>query len=291
MRKKIQKVVQKRSRRFLAGLAILVAVIIFFAVMMLFFPYLIPFPSLNPMNANTMSLEHSDADSIIVLNSYMAARYNSTIYPGGKALISAELEKIQQIPDPEARLDEIFVWEMKDWVRPDDNLSAVACPNAACTYQYLVDNHDRIKASPHYDGILYPQKNPNGIYYADDPYWIAYNKVGECREYSTLFAFMAQQSGIESRLVRTMGHEWVEVELANGTYYYDPWCADANSYYNADDGNMTFRNKWFNTIGSLDDNCHPPAPYPISYVEFPYVWATPKYFAATEWHELGIGST
>jgi hypothetical protein len=104
-----------------------------------------------------------------------------------------------------------------------------------------------------------------------------------------LFAFMAQQSGIDARLVRTLGHQWVEVELTNGTYYYDPWCADANNYYNANDGNMTFRNKWFNTIGSFDDNCHPPDPFPISYNEFPYVWATPKYFVATEWHNLGTG--
>ena len=100
---------------------------------------------------------------------------------------------------------------MKDWIEPDDNISAFACANAACSYIYLISDPTRMKASPYYDSILYPQVNPNGTYYADDPYWIAYNKVGECREYSELFDFMAQQSGIDSRIVMTDAHQWVEM--------------------------------------------------------------------------------
>jgi hypothetical protein len=52
---------------------------------------------------------------------------------------------------------------------------------------------------------------------------------------------------------------------------------------------MTFRDKWFNTIGSFEENCHPPDPYPVSYLGFPYVWATPKYAEATGLHILGEG--
>jgi hypothetical protein len=289
MQKKNGKNGGKRPEPALVGLLVLVIAFLLIAVLMIVFPYLNPVPSLNPLNADIITMEESDADNITLLNTYMSARYTSVIYPQEKERIDAELEKIRLIPDPDAKLDEIFVWEMKDWISPNDNLSAFVCPNLPCTYDYLVTDHTRVKASPYYDGILYPQKSPDGILYADDPYWIAYNKVGECREYSALFAFMAQKSGIDSRLVRTYSHQWVEVELPKGSYYYDPWCAHTRDYYNATDGNMTFRDKWSNTIGSFEENCNPPDPYPISYLEFPYVWATPKYIEATGWHTLGEG--
>ncbi len=274
-------------------LAVLAAGLLLLAAGMMFFPFLNPFLILNAWNMNIIAREQSDADNITILNDYMTDRYIHVIYPEGKERISEELETVRQIPDPEARLDAIFVWEMKDWIRPNDNLSAFICPNAACTYAYLDSDHYRIKASPYYDGILYPQKNPEGTMYADDPYWIAYNMVGECREYSALFAFMAQESGIDARLIRTYSysHQWVEVELANGSYYYDPWCADTYGYYDATDGNMTFRDKWFNRIGVYEENCPTPGPYPIlkSYDGPPYVWATPKYLAASGWQALGEG--
>ena len=50
---------------------------------------------------------------------------------------------------------------------------------------------------------------------------------------------------------------------------------------------MTFEDKWFNKIGEYEENCQPPDPYFITYREFPYVWATPKYWAAYQWQELG----
>lgn len=248
-----------------------------------------PFPSLDPRNTEVISLEQSDKEAIIILDAYMDSKYTKVIYPEGKERISSELDKIRNISNPQAKLDEIFIWEMKDWIFPNDNISAFVSPNTAHTYSYLASNLNRIKASPYYNGILYPQENPNGTMYADDPIWIAYNKVGECREDSTLFAYMAQESGIDAHLVLTPSHQWVEVELAGQSYYYDPWCADSRGYYNATDGNMTFRDKWFNTIGSFEENCKPPDPYPISYTTFPYVWATPKYVGATVWHSLGKG--
>lgn len=210
----------------------------------------------------------------------MAQRYESVIYPAGKERIDAELKNVSSIQDPKARLDALFVWEMQDWINPDENLTAFSCLNPSCTYAALTSDPQRIKASPYYDGVLYPQKNPAGVFYADDPYWIAYNRLGECREYSGLFAFMAQESGIPSRLVRTNSHQWVEVELNGTPYYYDPWCADTRGYYNATDGNMTFEDKWFNTIGSYEENCNPPDPYLITYDNFPYLWATPEYLGA-----------
>jgi hypothetical protein len=249
------------------------------------FPHLNPFPALDPRAADTIALERSDADETILLNDEVNAQYGETIYPQGKDRISAELAKVQNISDTKGKLDEIFTWEMTDWVEPDDNISAFACTDRTCSYTYLISNPSRMKASPYYDNMLYPQMTPNGTYYADDPYWIAYNKIGECREYSELFAFMAQQSGIESHIVMTDAHQWVELELPNGSYYYDPWCAHTRDYYNATDGNLTFENKWFNKIGVYEQNCHPPDPSIITYSEFPYIWATPKYWVASQWQE------
>jgi hypothetical protein len=287
MKKKLAKHVRKIPGAVLAVLFIIAMGIVFFAGLLLVFPYLNPFPSLDPRAAGTIAMEKSDADETILLNNEIAAEYGETIYPQGKERICDEVAKVRQIPGTDAKLDEIFEWEMKDWIEPDDNISAFACANVACSYIYLISDPTRMKASPYYDSILYPQVNPNGTYYADDPYWIAYNKVGECREYSELFDFMAQQSGIDSRIVSTDAHQWVEIELPNGSYYYDPWCAHTRDYYNATDVNMTFEDKWFNKIGEYEENCQPPDPYFITYRGFPYVWATPKYWAAYQWQELG----
>jgi len=270
--------------------AVIIAGIFILAGAMMVLPGMNPFLIENALNVNTIGREQSDADNITILNAYMTDRYTHVIYPEGKQRITEELEKVRQIPDPKDRLNAIFVWEMKDWIRPNDNLSAFICPNAACTYMYLDSDHFRMKANPYYDGILYPQENPDGVMYADDPYWIAYNMVGECREYAALFAYMARQSGIDARLVRTYSysHRWVEVGLDNGSYYYDPWCADNFDYYNATDGNMTFQDRWFNRLDVYEENCPTPGPAPAlkSYEEFPYLWATPKYLAAGQWHTL-----
>jgi hypothetical protein len=224
------------------------------------------------------NMESSNAENIISINNVIAQQYETVIYPEGKSKIDSELVKLRAIPDPKERLNEIFVWEMKDWIDLNTNLSRFACVNQVCTYAVLTEDPARIKASPYYDGVLYPQINPNGTLYAEDPYWIAYNMIGECREYATLFSFMAEQSGIDSRIVRTNTHQWVEVQLDHESYYYDPWCADVHGYYDANDGNMTYQDKWFNRIGYFEDNCHPPDGYLISYNGFPWVWATPKYF-------------
>ncbi|MEN6443313.1 MAG: transglutaminase domain-containing protein [Methanoregula sp.] len=225
-----------------------------------------------------ITMENDNAESIMTINGLIAHEYETEIYPQGKAKIDSELVKLSAIPDPTSKLNEIFVWEMKDWIDVNENLSRFGCINPACTYAVLLGSDKaRLRASPFYDGILYPQENPNRTMYGDDPYWIAYNMVGDCREYSHLFSSMAAQSGIDSRIVRTNSHEWVEVQLNNESYYYDPWCAIVNDYYNATDGNMTYEDKWFNRIGYFEENCHPPDGYLISYDSYPWVWATPKY--------------
>lgn len=122
-----------------------------------------------------------------------------------------------------------------------------------------------LMAMPQYEGILFPQKNPNGTWYRDDPFWIAYHKIGACREIANLFSYMANEADIESKTVESkLDHRWVEVKIAGEWMYYDPWCAIARHYYNPNDGNLTFRNKWFNKREYYTENCYYP-PFIQSY--------------------------
>ena len=66
---------------------------------------------------------------------------------------------------------------------------------------------------------------------------------------------MARQSGIESRTVQTVGHQWVEVNVSGKWKYYDPWCAVEHDYYDSSDGNLTFKTKWYNDTRYFRQNC------------------------------------
>lgn len=221
--------------------------------------YFIYFISSSPITEN----EQKNSKNLTEIDNFLKIRYSNEIYPEGKKIISTELDRINLSTDPESKLDEIFTWEMRDWHNPKQpyynmnlNESGFSCFDNAC--YYLIYNNDikKLKASPFYDGILYPQKNPNGLFYADDPYWLAYHKIGACRELSTLFAYMAQHAGIESRTVQTFGHQWAEVKINGNWKYYDPWCAIEHGYFNSTDGNRTFKYKWYNYPEYFSDNCN-----------------------------------
>lgn len=245
--------------------------------------------------ANLPIIQHElkNSQNLTEINDFLKIRYSTEIYPKGKEIISIELDKINQITDPESKLDEIFIWQMGDWHNPkwinynvNLNDTGFSCFDNACAY--LIYNNDlrKLKASPFYDGIFYPQKNSNGTFYADDPYWLAYHKIGACRELSTLFSFMAQQSGIESRTVQTFGHQWAEVKINGKWKYYDPWCAIEKRHYNSTDGNLTFKNKWYNYPEYFSDNCNGWT-YVYVYNEFiPNPMATPIYSISYVIHEI-----
>jgi transglutaminase-like putative cysteine protease len=134
--------------------------------------------------------------------------------------------------------------------------------------------------------LLIFQRNPNGTPYGEDPYTIAFTKVGSCRELSNMFSYMAKRSGIESRTVQTAwDHQWAEVKIDGEWLYYDPWCAVEHGYYNSTDGNLTFKNKWFNKIEYFRDNCHDKA-YLNTYNEYPWVLASIDYSSAYFLHDL-----
>lgn len=243
---------------FIVGISVIILVLLVYC----YSPY---FP-----NNQIKSLEQKNVENLTEIKDYLNERYINEVHPNGRHIISSEIEEVKKEKDPISKLDKIFTWEMKDWHNPDPifpvfkpviNESGFRCyPDNTC--HYLIYNNDSTKlmAMPHYEGILYPQKNPNGTWYRDDPYWIAYNKIGSCREIANLFSFMANEGGIESRTVESkLDHRWVEVNISGEWMYDDPWCAIARHYYNPEDGNLTFRNKWFNKREYFTENCfYPP---------------------------------
>jgi hypothetical protein len=195
---------------------------------------------------------------------FIKIRYSSEIFPMGNEIISKELEITKKIQDPDKRLDEIFRWEMLDWHNPNWEHGSFYFENNSPLYMSYNHDFTKLRAAPEYYYNLYGQRNPNGTFFGNDPYWIAYHKVGACRELSNLFAFMAYKSGIESRTVQTIfDHQWVEVKINGKWKYYDPWCAVEHGYYNATDGNLTFKDKWYNYPSYFRDNCHG-----LAYVNF-----------------------
>jgi hypothetical protein len=194
------------------------------------------------------------------------------------------------LKDDNLKLDEIFRWEMENWNNPDWKKGSRYTNNEN---PFLLNNnsfyYSNLKLLPkrEFQYTFYAPKSPNGVYYGDDPYWLAYNKFGACRELSTLFSFMANNAGIESRTVQTgIWHQWAEVKINGEWMYYDPWCAGAHDYYNATDGNLTFRSKWFNKIEYFEDKCQS-----YAYINFyndviPNPLATPTYSISYVFHYL-----
>jgi hypothetical protein len=194
-------------------------------------------------------------DNIIQPNIFFSQKYIEEINPKGKIIISSELEKIKSIKGVDSKLDEIFTWEMQDWNNPLWENSNFSYYNGSLNFLSYKDNITKIRADPHFDFTLFHPQTPDGKFYGNDPYWIAYNKVGACQELSNLFSFMARQSGIESRTVQTVGHQWVEVNVSGKWKYYDPWCAVEHDYYDSSDGNLTFKTKWYNDTRYFRQNC------------------------------------
>ncbi len=221
------------------------------------------------------SLEFYDNMNVKALqerNRVIQNHYINEVYPKGKMQIESELVKIAEIKDDSLKLDEIFLWEMQDWHSPNweiDENDFYIHDNIRTYYRYK-HNESRIYVTNIFENSIFRQETPNGIYYGDDPIWIAYNRVGACRELSNLFAYMAQQSKIESRIIRTISdHQWVEVKINGEWYYYDPWYAVQNGYFNRSDGNLSLKYKWFNKPKVFREYCNPFAVINY-YTKYPY---------------------
>jgi hypothetical protein len=243
---KISEIRKKYSRelRFISILLVFF-LIFYFGIVILLTPLSIRFTLLDETN-------------VLQWNKFTEVQYLNETYPKSNIIISSELARIRNYNDSESKLNEIFRWEMEDWHNPEwENATSYYYSPIYPTYLSYNNDPSKLLIQRSYQFTFLEPKNPKGQFYGDDPYWLAYNKVGACRELSTLFSYMAKESGIKSRTINTVWHQWVEVEIKNETYYYDPWCAGQYQYYNSSDGNFTFNYRWFNKTEHFEENCRP----------------------------------
>ncbi|WP_321506085.1 transglutaminase domain-containing protein [uncultured Methanoregula sp.] len=227
-----------------------------FSVLFILWIYSNPYLIFSTLSCPAFCLNPSYEENIIQPNLFFREKYVKEIYPLGNAKITAEITKVQSIADPELKLDEIFRWEMEDWHNPNWEPSSFSPTNGSISYFSYQNNISKTRANPDFYLRFFRPQTPDGVFYCNDPQWIAYNKVGACQELSNLFEHMAQKAGIESRTVQTVNHQWAEVKVNGEWKYYDPWCAIEHGYYNATDGNLTFKSKWYNYPEYFRDNCH-----------------------------------
>jgi hypothetical protein len=233
-----------------------IGIVLLLVALPIFFSIFVPIYS---FDANPPYFHYAPFSQIQVneVNSFVKEQYETDISPNGSKIIQSEIEKIKLIDDQNAKLDEIFRWEMNDWHNPNwEPQNFRPYNNTPLYFTYKLDPK-KLRTNLNFENSFFRQQTPEGVFFADDPNWLAYNKVGACRELSNLFLYMAQKSGFESRTVKTAwDHQWAEVKINGEWRYYDPWCAVEHNFYNATDGNLTFKYKWFNTTENFRDNCH-----------------------------------
>jgi hypothetical protein len=63
----------------------------------------------------------------------------------------------------------------------------------------------------------------NGVVLNADPYWVAFQKTGECQELAVVFNEIANESGFVTRIVRSdgIGHFWNEVYVDGDWKFFD----------------------------------------------------------------------
>jgi len=216
--------------------------------------YLFLFPIIAVSNTCPfVSIFYFNQTQIISTDNEIDEKYIREIIPVAKEKIDFEIQRINDSNNVADKLDEIFRWETEDWHNPQWEGNDFNWYNNSQNYISYKQNPNKLRAILQFENSFFRQQNPQGIYYPDDPYWLAYHKVGCCREIANLFSYMAQRSGIESRTVSSIlgQHRWVEVKIEGEWMYYDPWCA-----YERYKWNESYKERWFNKIENYRDNCH-----------------------------------
>lgn len=199
--------------------------------------------------------DYSQSTTESALDDYFTAQYETVYYPIGKERINAIINETQDISDPVERLTAIADWEIDGFVnclqysRWNESYGGTKPLGS----KYVSDDEGRVRV----------MKGE----YVNNPYWIAYHKMGACGELGGLFAETAKQAGFEVRNVGAVyvkggNHVWVEVKVNGEWMYFDPtiyWDNHNNVW-----GDI-LNNKWYGTldeqivwgvpaIGIFDDN-------------------------------------
>jgi len=106
---------------------------------------------------------------------------------------------------------------------------------------FLMDKQGRVRQISFHNGMIALNR---------DPFWIAYQKTGACKELSIFFNETANESGFSTRIVQSDGnsHVWNEV-LINGVWMF----FDVQRYGMRDSNNSS---KWFGNTSDYAE-AHP----------------------------------
>jgi len=251
------------------------------------FLFVIPVYLLIVVSISPFSFRFNPTDPInfYAVDFWISQKYSNEIFPQSNESINHLINDCKN-DDPNTKLNKIFQWEMRDWHNPDWEPGTFWSAREFPTYMFYKGNMSKLFANREYELTIFKQKNPEGKFYGEDPYWLAYNKAGACQELSNLFSFMAKKAGVKSRTVQTIWHQWVEVEIDNQTMYYDPWCAVYHGYYDVNDENLSLSYRWFNSTEYFEENCHSYTLFMNWYDEYPYGWATLDYDSSFISHHI-----
>lgn len=154
---------------------------------------------------------------LILPEIYLYPLYITIIKPAGESNIENAVSQAIQVNNTSERLKKIVEWEVKDfeniWNR-EPNFPSIICKRYVVYWDSAGKIRMRAKALP----------------FSNDPYWVAYFKVGGCGELASLFCEVANRSELETRVVGTPGedHAWDEVKVdMNGEWEH----ADPTIYY------------------------------------------------------------
>jgi hypothetical protein len=175
------------------------------------------------------------------LNDAFQILYKTTIYSAGKSEISSIVNKTSYLGKDPIRLTLIadmitsnFTDPNWEYQRNEDHFcyyEKVDYYNYCCLLgqndvknltefypencTYMADKLGRIRQ--------FIVGYSDGIVLNTDPYWIAYQKTGECQELSVLFNKTANESGFVTRIIRSDGvsHWWNEVNINGDWKFFD----------------------------------------------------------------------
>lgn len=148
-------------------------------------------------------------------------KYDTVYYPETKDDVEDIISTASSISDPYQKLETIGEWvceDFIDYVELNTELNPYPRQNIGT---YVYNSEGRVRATA-------------GEYHGD-PYWIAYHRFGGCGELGYLFAHVARESGLETRIVRAdyadklNNHVWLEIKINDEWMYVDPtmyWCSE-----------------------------------------------------------------
>ena len=198
---------------------------------------------------------------IFYFNGLYEKQYNTEIKPKGDAEINKILSNVSNISDNRLKFNKMAEWELSGfesyhWGNYSECMYSNEISHELQKRTYFFPNcpfsttkSGKIRVL----NTLWPV--PNISPYDTNPYWIAFYKTGACGELATLFNFIANKSGNETRVVRSQSHAWVEIKIDNEWWYFDPLCYKVK--YNQDE---SFETKWFNHTYFFKQNCYDEVP-------------------------------